>query len=385
MAALRKQLASTSGTDAFGNDFTLRETDIQPYIDDPNRAQMEADVTKARYGGKSIHDADEVMLPYAKPEDGEPDVTMDFSRRGDFEKHLHNQLKSDLMPDGNPFALNVTAKTNEIAQQDLPQLFSRVFQGQVLWRDRHLMNDDQKKYWTEEVKRYRAHLDSRVRAEKQTAIDMYNHAINRFDNQAKEVEAARKRVQARTKEFIAAKDAERKEKTARIDRLASERNKINKGLMEIMLKKQEFITAAPEGEDSPEVQAIDQQYDNLMSEKERLNATIAELTRKDAPEPKGEVNEAAAPPKTAISAGKPEPETQASYKDKQGKTIVRGKVYPGGAPSKTSYVDKSGKTVVRGKIGEKAASGEKQIVKRKILPDGRKAVEYADGSREIIQ
>ena len=370
MAALRKQLASTSGTDAFGNDFTLQETDIQPYIDDPNRAQMEADVTKARYGGTDIYNADEVMLPYSKPDDADPDITMDFSRRGDFEKHLLKQLKSDSIPDGNPFAMNVTAKANEIAQQDLPQLFSQVFQGQVLWRDRHLMNDDQKKYWTEEAKRYRAHLDAQLRAEKQTAIDMYNHAMNRFDNQAKEVEASRARVQKRTKEFMAAQDSVRKETVARYDKLASDRNAINKQLMEIMLKHQEYANMRG-GADSPEAQMVAQQYENLMNEKARLDAEINALTKKDAPGPEGKA--AGASPKEPAAGASP----------KEGPAAEKGEAVS--KPKQATY-EQDGKTVVRGKAPAQAGEPRgKQIVARKILPDGRKAVEYADGTREIVE
>jgi len=215
-----RQAKSTSGTDEAGNDFTLYETDIAPYIADPGRAQAEADVTKARYGGAAIQDPtpapppgvedrrDPSMVqpipnaepgaPYAKPADGAPQMP-DFSRRNEFEGHVFKQLQSETMPSGNPFEFNPIASMNALSKQDLPELFARTFQGQVTWADRHLLDDDEKKHWQTEVKRYRAQLQDSLNAEKKIAIDQYNFMMNQFDNQAKEAEAARKLVAEKQK------------------------------------------------------------------------------------------------------------------------------------------------------------------------------------------
>ena len=84
MPKLREALKQTSGVDIDGNPFTLQETDIQPYIDDPGLAQMEADVTKARYGGSAIQDvAPSMPAAEALPVDAPRTQAIDFSRRED--------------------------------------------------------------------------------------------------------------------------------------------------------------------------------------------------------------------------------------------------------------------------------------------------------------
>lgn len=210
MPKLREALKQTSGVDVGGNEFTLTETDIQPYIDNPEMAQMEADVTQARYGGTTIQDyaaAQDVepVGPWGADAKGGKGGPIDFSRRADFEKSVFKQLKSETMPDGNPFNFNPTASLNAISKQDLPELFRTVFQNEVTWQDRHLLDDEQKKYWMSEVKRYRAHLSSALGAERESAISAYNQMMNQFDNTAKEIEAQRKRERQKRQDLQTAK------------------------------------------------------------------------------------------------------------------------------------------------------------------------------------
>lgn len=351
MPNLRKQLSSTSGVDEAGNEFTLHETDIAPYIADPGRAQAEADVTKARYGGAAIQDPTPPrpgeppgpQAPYAKPADGAP-VMPDFSRRGEFEGHVFNQLKSETMPTGNPFEFNPVAEMNAISKQDLPELFAKVFAGQVTWQDRHLLDDDEKKYWAAEVKRYRAHLQDSLNSEKKTAIDMYNHMMNQFDNQAKEAEAARKLVEEKQKKISQGKK--------NVSDVMAKRSKALSDLSAVYTK---IMEAAGTGQLSDtEKRGYNDQIQGLKDYIAVLNA------------------------QAGIKPPAPKAATATEEKTADGKTVARGKI-SGQAPAKKEKAPAK-------KEGDWKTT--KTEVKRGIVksgPDkGKTVVLYDDGSKAYV-
>ena len=356
-----RQAKSTSGVDRSGNEFTLHETDIQPFIDDPGRAQAEADVTKARYGGAAIQDPTpppppgledgrkpgeyvEPGAPYDKPADGAPQLP-DFSRRNEFEGHVFKQLKSETMPSGNPFEFNPIASMNAISKQDLPELFARTFQGQVTWADRHLLDDDEKKYWQAEVKRYRAQLQDSLNAERQTAISQYNQMMNQFDNGAKEAEAARKLVA----EKQAATQKGKKDTSAVMGQRADAFGELTKLYAEI-------------AESSQGVKLSDTQMkaygDQIKAIKQKIAALNNQAGIKPQAKPKKDAN-AATEEKTA-----------------EGKTIARGKI--------------TGQTPPKKKKGEKQGDWKttKTEVKRGIAKSGphkgKTVVQYDDGSKVYV-
>lgn len=360
MPNLRKQL-STSGVDEAGNEFTLHATDIAPYIADPGRAQAEADVAKARYGGAAIQDPTPPrpgeqpgpqpgdQAPFTKPADGAP-VMPDFSRRGEFEGHVFNQLKSDTMPTGNPFEFNPIASMNAISKQDLPELFARVFAGQVTWEDRHLLDDDEKKYWSAEVKRYRAHLQDSLNSEKKTAIDMYNHMMNQFDNQAKEAEAARKLVAEKQK-------ATRQGKKDTAD-IMGQRVKAFNDLSAIY---QKIMESAGTG------QLSDTEKRGYNDQIQALKDHIAALN-----------DQAGIKPATPKAEPKGQTGTVVEEKSAEGKTVARGKI-SGQVPAKKEKVPAK-------KEGDWKTT--KTEVKRGIVKSGpqkgKTVVQYDDGSKVYV-
>ena len=334
MPKLREALQQTSGTDIFGNEFTLEETDIQPYIAEPGIAELEADVTKARYGGSSIQETQTaaggtVQQTAAGPGKG----PIDLSRRGDFEKAVFGQLKSDLIPDGNPFALNTTAKMNEISKTDLPELFGQIFRGQVTWQDRHLLDDEQKKYWQSEVKRYRAHVKQALDAEKAGAVDMYNQMMNQFDNAQKEQEAIRKRERQQRQDVAKAVETRGKTQEAHLRRRS-----------ELLGKIRELTTAIldpvkAKGMKETEIKAYTQELQGYRDELKVINAKLGIVAE---PKKKGEGE--ATPVK--------------DEKTKEGKKRTKP-------------------VVVRGKIPQD--TGKRTVVSTGTYK-GRKVVKYSDGS-----
>ena len=355
-----RQAKSTSGIDEAGNEFTLHETDIQPYIDNPGLAQAEADITKARYGGAAIQDPTpppppgledwrkpgkylEPGAPYDKPADGAPALP-DFSRRTEFEGHVFKQLQSETMPDGNPFAFNPVAGMNAISKQDLPELFARVFQGQVTWQDRHLLDDDEKKYWQAEVKRYRAHLQDSLNAEKKTAIDQYNFMMNQFDNQAKEAEAARKLVADKQ----AATQKGKKDKSA----VMGQRAKALNDLSVLYQKRSEMgatgkITAEETAIFNAQVKAI----------KDQIAALNDEAGIKPQAKPKKDPN--------AVT----------EEKNAEGKTVVRGKI--------SGQAKKKEKAKPYGDWKTARTEVDRGIVKSGPNK-GKTVVKYDDGSKVYV-
>lgn len=338
MPNLRDALKQTSGVDTGGNEFTLEETDMQPYIDNPEMAQMEADVTKARYGGSSIQESKTSTGATAQgTAAGNQRGVVDFSRRGAFEQSVFKQLQSESMPNGNPFDFDTTAKMNEITKTDMPELFAQVFQGQVTWQDRHLLDDDQKKYWQGEVKAFRAHLKGALDSEKNEGVDMYNQMMNQFDNMAKEQESLRKRKRQKGIDVAKDKETRGKAQAANLKRRTELLTNIREMTVMIMdAKTTGTLSDAEAGAMAAELQG----------HRDELKVINANLRgpKKEAPKPKGDVQ-------TASADGKESPAGE--------KTIVRKKVPKQGA---------SNKTVV--KTGTVKSGPNK----------GRKKIMYEDGS-----
>jgi len=338
----------TSGVDAFGNEFTLQGTDIQPYVADPELAQMEADVTQARYGGSAIQDPSP-----SDPSQGQAPVPagppgtqqqMDFSRRGDFENSVFKQIASENIPDGNPFQFNPVAAMNAISKRDLPDLFEREFQGQVTWQDRHLLDDDQKKYWMAAVKQYRAHIGSGLKAERETAINAYNQMMNQFDNAAKEqsaaAEVADEKRQAQKKRRLGVKERSQELVKNRTQSLVDEGDII----------KQILDLGEPRSDETKtEIAQRDVLKKRLEDVRSRRKAIDAELGSRKTPGPKSEVSDVPAM-----------------------KTGTKAKAIPG------KVKKKGGKA--SGVARKKVPTGQKTVV-RTAMHKGNKVLIYSDGSK----
>lgn len=317
MTKLREALKQTSGTDVGGNEFTLTETDIQPYIDNPDMAQMEADVTQARYGGTPVKGAPPESPQTAGGKSG-PGSPVDFSRRGAFEGSVFKQLQSESMPNGNPFDFDTTASMNEITKTDMPELFAQVFQGQVTWQDRHLLDDDQKKYWQGEVKAFRAHLKDSLDSEKSEGIDMYNHMMNQFDNAAKEQEALRKRTRQQTQDVAKAKASRGKAQAADLKR----RTELLTGIRELTVMIMDAQQTGTLSEAEAGAMAAE-----LQGNRDELKAINAKLRgpKKAAPKPKGDIQ-------TASAEGEKAPASKTIVRKKmpkQGKGAAAGLITAG--------------------------------------------------------
>jgi hypothetical protein len=343
---------ATSFRDKSGRDVTITDTDMAPYMANPDMAQMEADVAKARYGGSSIQDSKQT--PFKQPPAGEPGAVQQFPPRSVFEKSIFNTLKSESNPTGNPFDMNVPAMVEKISRGDLPDLFNQVFNGTVIWEDRHLLDDEQKKLWLEEAKRYRAHLKDQVTAEKQTATGQYNQLMTRFDNEKKEHEAALKAVQAKTAKFAKEQKADKKEvkteKAAAIKRKSELLKEIATLTTKLTEREAKGEQIYPEEQEAfrAQVEALRQE---LQGVKQQLGQGDFDMTKH------GELS----------SSGADVHESK-KLQGKKGKDAV-------GPGKKVTPGKKKADTVV------KPIEKEKKI-KRTGMHKGRRVIEYEDGSIE---
>jgi hypothetical protein len=362
MANLRETLNTISGVDIGGNEFTLQDTDVQPYIDNPELENLEAQVIKARYGGSSINDpspsnpmqgrASNVSGPAA-----DQPRKIDFSRRGEFENHVFKQLKSENMPDGNPFNFNPNAALNRISKQDLPELFGNVFRNEVSWQDRHLLDDDQKKFWMNEVKRYRAHVETGLRSEREAAVNSYNQMMNSFDNAAKE-QAATDKFEREKKKAIMEANLKAKE------RAKGRQDDYQKALAEhakLLTQERELIAdyldAETAGTLTPE--RIDARLAELSAVKKQRQHLSSQIKSHEVPKPKGE----ATPVQAKVNPKKKEPAPEADADDKM---VVRKKMPSRGSDKKPLM--HNGKEVAKTGIVKKGPN------------KGRKKIIYTDGS-----
>ncbi len=371
MADLRSTLKQISGTDIGGNEFTLEETDVQPYIDNPEIAALEADIAKARYGGSSINDpspsdpmqgVQDPNMPqpigvYEGPERGGK-RPVDFGRRADFEKSIFKQLQSENIPDGNPFNLDPVASLNAISKQDLPDLFEREFQGQVTWQDRHLLDDDQKKYWMTAVKGYRAHVKSGLDSERAASIDSYNQMMNQFDNAAKEQSAIAKAKLEKVKRATAQREKARERGDKRKKDSQTELVDYSKHLTQERELIQSYLEADTAGMMKPEENQA--RLAELQSVREARQALGASINSRKVPKPK-----------SAVTKVKADPDKRSVTENTaDGKTIVRKKMPKRDGKTAVAEVDRG--------VFRSGPNKGKTIVK---YSDGTtKILEYNDGS-----
>lgn len=248
----------------------LKSTNIKSYGRDSEIAKMEAEVTKARYGGSSIQDSAAVASPppYGKPKAVGTDASgMPVNNRNRFESEVYKEIG------GNPFEINAVKKMNEVTAKDLPALFSRVFKGQVVWEDRNKLDKNQRAYWDAQVKGYRAHVKEAVESERKTKIDVYNHMMKTFDNDVKENEAAEKRVKEREKEWAATRKEDRtesKDTEKRVSDLQKNKRDILKRMGELMKDPMGGAERAPAGSAEKEFNALSDQLEMINSESDKI-------------------------------------------------------------------------------------------------------------------
>ena len=283
----------------------LKSTDMRPYMAIPDLAKQEAEVTKARYGGSSIQDS--AGAPYEKPKaPGESGPAFD---RGKFEKVVFGQMG------GNPFEIDVIREVDRITAAELPKIFAQAFRGQAIWEDRGRLNKKQMEFWQDEVKRFRAHVKERVDSERRTKIDTYNFMMKNFDNEAKEREAALKRVQDQEKDFLSrrkdeAKNArtEMKDMQARMERLQGDKRQILKRQAEIIREGTDLKT----GELTPEAEA---EFTELANQLKYVNTQTHKMLMASDPEYRTQQAAKNVPSEVQPSHAKTQPKPQAAEEE----------------------------------------------------------------------
>lgn len=140
------------------------------------------------------------------PAIGEGFMTPDYSNRSLFEKHVFGEIG------GNPAELN-PREALQFADENLPDLFERFFQGTVVWEDRGKLTKDQGDQWDEVVKSYHAWALKEAEMKKAVMTDRYNFMMNQFDNAANEYQAALTKVRGRREAIATLKRTKEREAT----------------------------------------------------------------------------------------------------------------------------------------------------------------------------
>ena len=138
------------------------------------------------------------------PAIGEGFMTPDYSNRSLFEKHVFGEIGGD------PFKLN-PRDALQFADENLPDLFERFFQGTVVWEDRGKLTKDQGTQWDEVIKSYHAWALKEAEMQKAVMTDRYTFMMSQFDTAAKEYQTALTKVRARREAIAALKRTKEKE------------------------------------------------------------------------------------------------------------------------------------------------------------------------------
>jgi len=158
----------------------LSTQDVARALSSPGPSQQSEE---KQYGQQS----GQFVPPGNRPPEGARPTDYSIEGRRKFENIILNKIG------GNPFDIDPYTYVEQVNEK-LPDIFNRVFRGQVVWSDRDKMNKDQSKFWNEVVKGVHAQIFNRVENKKKMMIDQYNFAMNRFDNEAKEKAAALAKV-----------------------------------------------------------------------------------------------------------------------------------------------------------------------------------------------
>lgn len=132
------------------------------------------------------------------PAIGEGYLTPDYSNRSLFEKHVFGEIGGD------PFKLN-PRDALQFADENLPDLFERFFQGTVVWEDLDKLTKDQAAQWDNVVMSYHAWALKEAEMQKAVMTDRYNFMMNQFDNAAREYQTALTKVRGRREAALALK------------------------------------------------------------------------------------------------------------------------------------------------------------------------------------
>jgi DNA repair exonuclease SbcCD ATPase subunit len=185
------------------------------------------------------------------------------------------------------------------------------------------LDDEQKKYWMSEVKRYRAHLSTALESEREAAISSYNQMMNQFDNAAKEVEAERIRKRQKMQDFQTAKTKQ----FERRGKLQKNTQANMKHRTELMTKKRQIIQDIFEAEANQsltdsEREAFTAELQGIADELQIVNAILNEGK---VPKPKSDVTKV----EDTTQAEGESPKVVRKKMPKAGKTIVKTAMHKG--------------------------------------------------------
>jgi len=178
---------------------TVIGKDGKPYrLDQPQEPPVEEmyDLYRSK-GGKM--DSEEFARWYAekkppvsKPEDAERISKYGLPPKGypahpfDREKFEQGLLKQPMFKGQNPFQRDTTAEMEKTYQANQEGLFNHLFKGHVTWADRDKMSKEQKNYWEEMSKVYRARVFDASKADKASQIEYWKYAMGEFDAMKKD-------------------------------------------------------------------------------------------------------------------------------------------------------------------------------------------------------
>jgi len=115
---------------------------------------------------------------------------LDPANRSMFEQHVFHEIG------GTPFKMN-PRDAIPYADENLPDLFEKFFQGTVIWEDREKLSTEQRSQWNEVIKNYHAWALEAATAKKKLMTDQYNFSMNQYDNEVKERQAILEKIHER--------------------------------------------------------------------------------------------------------------------------------------------------------------------------------------------
>ena len=276
----------------------------------------------------------EIPLPTPPADFGEY-MAPDYSDRNRFEEHVIMELGK------NPFELN-PMEALSVADENLPDLFHFFFGGRVVWNDRNKLTKEQADAWDEVVKSYHAWVFQQAEMEKAVLTDQYNFMMNQFDNAAKQYEANVARVRAQQEKVVA-----EKKKTAEVKAKAAQPPEVKSA--DVGAYQKQFEKIQTEFSDTGDVSTPSLEVFNKFARQKQL----PEL-------------EVAGKKKQKRSAG---PEWLPDWvRDILKKDIL-------------GNMNLQVKQPEKGKQG----SGEKRIVEKRQLPDGRIIALFDDGTKGFVE
>jgi len=157
--------------------------DIQPeppdetgidYTPESLKASKPPESSKTKTGG----------IPNKPPDNAlQPEAQRDFKDRQSYSDSVIKEMGYD------PFTLSVDDLIEKAQEEELPELFKKAFDGEILYRDIDTLDPDEKKHWTAVLRAFNVNAEKGAKEEIASGKEIYKRNMKGFEDRVADKKA----------------------------------------------------------------------------------------------------------------------------------------------------------------------------------------------------